>query len=445
MSEGTALVVGVGVTGTAVIRQLIRHGWDVIAVDDNPSSAVRETAAGLGVDLVVAPGTVELESAVRRAHVVLPSPGVRASHPIHTLAQVHDKPLWTELELAARWDRRPVVAITGTNGKTTVTAIVTEMLLAAGRRAVTAGNDATPLVDALDDDGAAEVFVVEASSFRLQYIEEFRPIVGTWLNFAEDHLDWHPTMEHYAAAKARVWENQNGDDLAVANFDDPVVMAHTRGIPGRLVTFGTGGDYRVEDGALRTSEGMPIAAVDELPRALPHDITNLLAAAATALGAGATVEGCRSVARSFQGLPHRVQLVGDSGGVRFYDDSKATTPASVLAALEGFPSVVLIAGGRNKGLDLGVLRKAAGRMRAVVAIGEAAADVEAALGDVAAVATATSMDDAVARALGFAETGDAVLLSPGCASYDWYRSYSERGDDFRRAVVAAIDPTREET
>lgn len=439
MTEGAALVVGVGITGQAVVRQLLRHGWEVSAVDDSPAGEARAVIAALGVDLVAAPSPGDLEAAVSRADVVLPGPGVRPSHPLHAMAARHGKPVWTELELAARWDDRPVVAITGTNGKTTVTAMVTEMLVAAGRRAVTAGNDATPLVDALDDGGQAEVFVVEASSFRLQYIERFRPVVGTWLNLAEDHLDWHPTMAHYAAAKARLWENQRPDDLAVANAEDEAVVAHTHRLSSRLVTFGhSTGDFCVRGGNLVTGEGETIVAVDELARSLPHDVANVLAAVATAMGADGTIDACAGVARTFPGLPHRVELVGDSGGVRFFDDSKATTPASVLAAVSGFPSVVLIAGGRNKGLDMGVLRQAGDRLRAVVAIGEAALDVAAALDGVAPVTTAWSMDDAVAQALDVARAGDAVLLSPGCASYDWYRSYGERGDDFRRAVLAAI-------
>lgn len=445
MTEGRALVVGFGITGVAVARQLLRHQWDVTVVDDRPGPAAKATAADLGLELVEGPSDAILTGLVRRADVVLPGPGVRVSHPVHAIAGRHGVPEWTELELAARWDRRPVVAITGTNGKTTVTAMVTAMLVAAGRRAVTAGNDAVPLVDALDDDGAAEMFVVEASSFRLQYIDEFRPVVGTWLNFAEDHLDWHPTMSHYAAAKARIWENQGPDEVAVANAEDDEVLRHADGVASQLVTFGLhAGDYHVEgsleDGRLVSPDGALITPVSSLSRRMPHDLANVLAATATALGAGGTVDACAEVARGFQGLPHRVQLVGDSGGVRFYDDSKATTPASVLAALGGFDSVVLIAGGRNKGLDLGILRRAARRLRAVVAIGEAAPDVAAALGGVASVMSATSMDEAVVIAIEHAEPGDVVLLSPGCASYDWYSSYGERGDDFRRAVGAATRP-----
>ena len=293
--------------------------------------------------------------------------------------------------------------------------------------------------------------MAEVSSFQLQLTSTFRPRVAVWLNLAEDHLDWHPTMQHYVEAKARVWANQAGEDLAVANADDPVVWRAAARAPARVAGFsieagaappwpgrgdGPRAVFHVAGGELRTPEGDTIAAVAELARVLPHDLANALAASAAALGAGATLEGCRRALISFTGLPHRVEPVGESGGVRYYDDSKATTPSAVLAALAGFESAVLIAGGRNKGLDLGVLREGAGRVRAVVAIGEATAEVEAAFAGLVPVQRAASMAQAVSAAAGAARPGDAVLLSPGCASFDWYRSYAERGEDFSRAVAA---------
>jgi UDP-N-acetylmuramoylalanine--D-glutamate ligase len=183
-------------------------------------------------------------------------------------------------------------------------------------------------------------------------------------------------------------------------------------------------------------DGAVLARVDELPRSLPHDRANALAAAAAAVAAGAAADGCRRALGEFRGLPHRVELVGEAKGVRFYDDSKATTPGAVLAALDGFGSAVLIAGGRNKGLDLSVLRGAAGRLRGVVAIGEAAAEVVASFAGACPVVEATSMAEAVGLAAAMARPGDAVVLSPACASFDWYPSYGARGDDFARCVGA---------
>jgi UDP-N-acetylmuramoylalanine--D-glutamate ligase len=270
----------------------------------------------------------------------------------------------------------------------------------------------------------------------------FAPHVATWLNFAPDHLDVHASLAAYEEAKARIWAGQGPDDVAVANADDAVVMARARArrAPARLATYGLErGDWSAPDGRLRGPGGLDLVDVDELPRALPHDVSNGLAAAATAFHAGAAVDAIRAVLRDWRQLPHRVEQVGRrADGVRFFDDSKATTPHAVLAALAGFRSVVLIAGGRNKGLDLSVLTEAGDRVRAVVAIGESAGDVAAAFAGRCPVAEATSMDDAVARAAGLANPGDDVLLSPGTASFDWYRSYGERGDDFARAVRAYL-------
>jgi UDP-N-acetylmuramoylalanine--D-glutamate ligase len=328
---------------------------------------------------------------------------------------------------------RTLVAVTGTNGKTTVTTMVASMLVASGRTAVAAGNIGLPLVEAVKQQ--AEVVVAEVSSFQLQYTEWFRPAVAVWLNFAEDHLDWHPGIEAYAAAKARIWAGQGHDDVAVVNAEDETVAKAAASAPGRVVTFGLGGgDYHVADGALRGPRGEVIATCTELPRALPHDLANALAATAAAMAAGAEGRACRAVLRSFEGLPHRLQLVVERDGVRYYDDSKSTTPASTLAAVRGFDSAVLIAGGRNKGLDLGVLRQEARRLRAVVAIGDASAEVVAAFDGLVPVTTVASMAAAVAAARDAARPGDAVLLSPGCASFDWYGSYVERGEDFVSAV-----------
>jgi UDP-N-acetylmuramoylalanine--D-glutamate ligase len=312
------------------------------------------------------------------------------------------------------------------------------MLVASGVAAAAAGNIGVPLVDAVA--APSEVLVVEVSSFQLQLTDRFHPRVAVWLNLAPDHLDWHPDLESYGQAKARIWARQGPDDVAVVNADDPGVMRWAATAPGRVETFGlSGAGFRVDGEMLFTSTGDEIVPVAALRRSLPHDVANALAASAAALAAGAKLDGVRTALRRWEGFPHRVTLVGDAGGVQWYDDSKATNPHAALAALRGFHSVVLVAGGRNKGLDLSVLAQAADRVRAVVAIGEAAPDVEKAFAGVKPVTVATSMDQAVRAAAAAAKPGDAVLLSPGCASFDWYRSYGERGDDFRRAVGQLLE------
>lgn len=435
-SAGRALVVGLGISGAAVARALTERGYDVVAVDDAPSNAVRARRAELetlGIEVITKPDASTLATLVHDADLVVPSPGVPPRHPVFTIARDRGVSVVGEVELAARWADRPIVAVTGTNGKTTVTGLVTDMLVASGLAAVAAGNIGVPLAEAAD--GPADVLVVEVSSFQLELTEEFHPSVAVWLNLAPDHLDWHPDLEAYARAKARIWARQERDDTAVVNAGDPAVQRWASTAPSHLVSFGLAdADFRVEKGVLLSPDGTEILDVTSLRRSLPHDVENALAASAAALAAGADLDGVRAALREWKGFPHRVALVGDAGGVQWYDDSKATNPHAALAALRGFGSVVLVAGGRNKGLDLSVLAQAADRVRAVVAIGEAAPDVEKAFAGVRPVTVATSMDDAVRAAAAYAEPGDAVLLSPGCASFDWYGSYGERGDDFARAV-----------
>lgn len=428
-------MLGLGVTGRAVVRALVDHGEGVVVVDDRPTDAARAFAAEVGVELVERPDRDALAALVRRADAVVPSPGVPDHHAIFALAAAADVPVLSEFDLAARWDQRTQVAVTGTNGKTTVTELTRAMLEASGLRAVAVGNTEVPLVAAIADP-TIDVFVVEASSFRLLHSGRYAPDVGTWLNLAPDHLDNHASLEAYTAAKARIWADQRPHQVAIGNADDPVVAAHLADAPGRHVTFGLSGaaDHRLVADRLVLADGSTLATVDELPRAFPHDLVNALAAAASTVHGGGSTEGARSALLAFRGLPHRVSLVGEAGGVRWFDDSKATAPHATQAALRGFGSVVLIAGGRNKGLDLGALAHDLDRIRAVVAIGESAEEVAAAFDGRRPVQRAGSMDEAVAVAAELARPGDAVLLSPGCASFDWYGSYAERGDDFVRAV-----------
>lgn len=441
MNSQRILVWGMAVAGEAVARAAHARGWSVVAADDTVTDAGRRAAAELGIDLIERPDGGELEALVRRVDVVSPSPGVPEHHRLIAASLAAGTPLRTELDLAYEWEQqrsggpRPMVTITGTDGKTTVTTLATAMVAASGRRAIDAGNTDLPLVTALDSD--AEVFVIEATSFRLRWLTRFRTRSATWLNLAPDHLDWHGDVAHYIAAKARAFEFQRADDVAIGFADDPIVMGALHEARARHVTFGRAGteaDYFERDGILHGPRG-PIVAVEELWRSFPHDRTNALAAAATVLEAGvATIDGVRRALREFQGIAHRIMLVAEAAGIRYYDDSKATTPHAAVTAIRGFDSVVLIAGGRNKALDLSTMAVEPGRMRAVVAIGDSAPDVVRAFTGICPVMVADSMDEAVRSARDAARSGDSVLLSPGCASFDWYRNYGERGDDFARAA-----------
>ncbi len=424
------LVLGFGVTGEAVTRSLVARGHHPVVVDDRPTEASAALVAKLGLELVSSPDLEQLRTTVGASTVVLPSPGVPADHPIFDVAVEQSKPIRSEFDLAAAWDDRPLLGITGTNGKTTVTMLVTEALNRSGRTAAAVGNTEVPLVTALDDD-AIDVFVVEASSFRLAHSAVFSPTVACWLNFSPDHLDAHPTLADYEAAKASIWSSLPSGGIAIANAEDPVVRGYA---PSGAVTFGLDkGEWRREGEHLVGPDG-PFVAIDDLPRRQPHDLSNAAAVAATAQAAGATLDAIAETLRTFTGLPHRLEHLTDHHGVSWYNDSKATVPHATMAAVGGFESVVLIAGGRNKGLELAPLRETVPPVRAVVATGDAGPEIAALFEDLVPVTQVQSMAEAVEVADELSCPGDTVLLSPACTSYDWYRSYVARGEDFSRLV-----------
>ena len=425
------LVVGYGVTGQAVVAALLQRGFRPVVVDDRPSATTRESAARAGIELIDAPTAEELEPLVDAASALPPSPGLPATHPVFAAARAAVTPIRSEFDLAARWDDRPIVSITGTNGKTTVTLLVADALERSGIRAAAVGNTETPLVQAIDDP-AIEVFVVEASSFRLLHSGRFAPKVATWLNFAPDHLDAHLDLAEYEAAKASIWAHLPADGVAIGNRDDPTVLTHLPDSP-RSMTFGLDhGDWRVDQHGWLMGPDGPFVEIGRLARRRPHDLANALAAAATATAAGATLDGVVAALVAFSGFEHRVQFVGEWNHVAWYNDSKATVPHATLAAIGGFDSVVLIAGGKNKGLELTSLAQGVPPVRAVVATGAAADEIEAvfAATSVAEIRKAQSMEEAVELAASLALPGDTVLLSPACTSYDWYANYGERGRDF---------------
>ena len=430
-SPCSALLVGFGVANRAVAAALVDRGHRVVALDDRPTHDSQTAAAALGIDLETSD---VYDQYCVAADFMVPTPGLPEWHAAFAAAAAAATPVVSEFDLAAVWDDRPVVAITGTNGKTTVVELAVASLREAGMRAVAAGNTDIPLVAAIDDPDI-DVFVVEASSFRLTRADRFRPSVGAWLNFAPDHLDVHTDLEAYEAAKARVFQLVPADGTIVANAGDAVVM---RNVPAgaRTVTFGTPeADWRLDGEQLVGPRG-PFARTTDLWRSLPHDIDNTLAVAALLAPIGVEAEAVGRAAAGFAAMPHRLAPVGQIDGQTYYDDSKATTPHATLAALRGFDEVVLIAGGKNKGIDLGGLAAGVAQVRAVVAIGEAACEVAAAFAGQTRIEKAATMEAAVATARELSGGEVPVLLSPGCASFDWYSNYGERGDDFARIVRA---------
>jgi len=440
------LLAGFGAANQAVaraLRQSALEAIELLAFDDKPASENLVAAEQLSVELVKAPDEKTLKQMLAAADAVVPTPGMSDFHLLFEM--LGDKAVLSEYDIFAALDDRPFAAVTGTNGKTTVTELVSEMLCKSGIKAAAAGNTDMALTAAASD-AETEFFVVEASSFQLRHTKNFCPKAAAWLNFTPDHLDVHRSLQSYEDSKALVWGCSQGDQrigigATIANADDPIVSKRA---PEGAVFFGSAAeaDFGLSDGWL-TAEGERFLQASEIPRNRPHDLVNALAATALAQASGASLAAVAEVLRNFSGLPHRLQLVAKGGGVEWYNDSKATTPHATAAAISGFKSVVLIAGGRTKGLDLAPMADAASSakspIRAVVAIGETAPEISLLFAEHCPVTTASSMEQAVAAAAELSNPGDAVLLSPACSSHDWYSDYKQRGDDFTRETQAAAE------
>ena len=439
----TALVYGIAISGAAVARALHDRGFRVLVADDVVNDAKTAAAAAVGADLIVHPDASTLDELVSMSDIVCPAPGVPETHAVISAALRDGKPIRSEIDLAYQWEQqrrggpRPMLAVTGTDGKTTTTMMAAAMLRCAGLKVAAVGNTELPLIAALDSD--VDVFVVECSSFRLNWIDHFRSEASVWLNLADDHQNWHVSMHAYERAKARMWSNNRPTDVAVGYAADQAVMRNLDVAVGRQLTFGTDtADYRLV-GSTLTGPAGSLAERATMTRDLPHDVSNALAAAAISIESGlATVAAVAEALETFEHPPHRIEPIGEFAGARWFNDSKATTPHAAITAIRSFSNVVLLAGGRNKDLDLASMADEHDRVKAVVALGEAAPIIHAAFARWCPVVDASSMHAAVAAAAALATAGDTVLLSPACASFDWYPDggYPARGDDFKRLVHA---------
>jgi UDP-N-acetylmuramoylalanine--D-glutamate ligase len=439
LSERRVLVIGAGQTGRAVSRVLAARGARVVLTDRRPLGAWAENLEALGHTVEVRLGEHGL-GLLAGADLVVPSPGVPATTNLVTAAVGRNVPVMSEIEVAARLLECPVLAVTGTNGKSTTTTLIGEMLRAGGARAFVGGNLGVPLIEAVES--AWEVAVIEVSSFQLEWVEQFRPAIGVLLNISPDHLDRHGSMAAYAAVKARLFAAQGGRDVAVLNRDDVAVWQLRSRIRARVVAMG--GDPGDGEGTfVRNGHIVCRDAAEEVAFPLEcvrlqgsHNLENMMAAVSVARLYGVAPEPIRSVLERFVGLPHRCVLVREAGGVRYYDDSKATNVGAVIKSLHGFPGrVILVAGGLDKGADFSALRPVAvGRVRRVVAYGAAAHRIADALADTAPVQCVGPFGEAVQDAMRAAEPGDTVLLAPGCASFDQFADYAERGRAFQALV-----------
>jgi len=421
-------IYGLGLTGRSVAKFLDRKGFNLNLFDDSPTEAALAMAKKLNSEIYSCRDIADCEEHLKGLEAFFPTPGLPDSHIALKFARESQLLIHGEFDLAQMYDERSCIAVTGTNGKTTVTMMIDQMLNSSGIKTKAVGNTDTPLVEAIQDESLSK-FVVEASSFRLGQSQNFSPDIGVWLNFSPDHLDVHKDLKDYELAKSQIWKNISGNQVALGNEDDAIVMSY-RPSGGVFRTFGLNrGNSKVLNDWLFV-EGRKLMKVEQLPRNAPHDISNALAAALTATHAGADSDAIIETLRHFNHLPHRIEMIIEHEGVKWYDDSKSTTPHSVTAALESFDNVILIMGGRNKGLDLSVIMPMLNRVKHLIAIGEASKEIELAFENKVNISSAESMEEAVGTAHAESISGDVVLLSPGCASFDWYKSYKERGVDF---------------
>lgn len=432
---------GLAKTGVACARFLAGRGARVTATDlrdEQALSGVMRELAGLGIRFVL--GRHE-EADFTDADLVVVSPGVPQEHPLLAAARAKGVEIISEVELAARCITAPLVAITGTNGKTTTTTLVGDLFKASGFATYVGGNIGDPLIDLPASGERVDVVVAEISSFQLEWIEQFRPKVAALLNLSEDHLDRYASYQDYINAKLRIFENQGPEDYAVVNRDDERVWQAAQGLTARLFPFsrkqaldegisclGSEIVYRHQGQELR----FPIAGF-KLQGV--HNLENIMAALACSLLLGCDQLKSQALLERFESLHHRMEFVREVGGVRYYEDSKATNVGSVAPALESFDTITLIAGGKDKGGSYGPLAPLVKeRVRHLLLIGEAAERMEQELGSLTDTRRAATLEEAVRLAAQLTSPGGVVLLSPACSSFDMFRDYEERAQRFIAAV-----------
>ena len=447
LSNKQILVVGLGRSGVSTATFLVGGnrfpGCRVTAADSRDEATFGGTLdelRNLGVHLEFGPHRMET---FENADLIVLSPGV--PHTIPPVARAREKgiPVIGEIELAYHFINIPIVAVTGTNGKSTTTLLITEMLNHSGFSAIAGGNLGTPLIELVDRQHTADFIVAEISSFQLDTTQNFKPLVSVILNITDDHLDRYPDFAAYARSKARIFKNQSMGDICVLNEADETILSVAENLAARRFVFNsqkfsenrswisehTIWFYTPESGEQHVDTG-------EILLVGRHNLENISAAGLAVLAIGGTTGGIQGALKNFKGLPHRVTYVDTVGGIRFYDDSKATNVNAVDRALESFDTpVVLIMGGRDKGGGYESLTpRVAKSVRHLVVLGEAAGKITSAFKDIVPVTDAADMAGAVKAAAQAAAPGDCVLLSPACSSFDMYESYAHRGEDFARAV-----------
>jgi UDP-N-acetylmuramoylalanine--D-glutamate ligase len=443
LSGQRILVIGLGKTGTATAAFLSRQGAVVTVTDEKDPTeltGVLDQMHREGVKFRFHPFVPDLSA---DADMVVPSPGVAPSNPMLTEALRRGKPILSELELASLFLKTPMIAITGTNGKTTTTTLIGKILAAAGKSVFVGGNIGMPLIGYVDGPQQDDYAVVEVSSFQLQWTHDFRPDVAILLNITCDHVDYHGTFAGYRRAKERIFKNQTGRDLAVLNADEEYAEALSHRLAAKIACFSS--SRQLTQGIFLDGPQLVCRLVgDEIERypldmiKIPgiHNIENVMAAVLAAGWAGCRRETIIQAVSDFRGIAHRIEYAGEKEGVAFYDDSKATNVGAVLRALETFSRpVVLLMGGRDKEGDFEILSAMIEKkVKVMILFGEARERIKALLGGVVKTSEAATMREAMLLARCAAVAGDVVLLAPGCASFDEFNNYKERGDVFKKWV-----------
>jgi UDP-N-acetylmuramoylalanine--D-glutamate ligase len=436
------LVVGLARTGIATAKFLKAKGSLVTATEVKPKEEMKEAVQALkGMDISTEWGGHQTETFLKQDIIVV-SPGVDLNiEPIQKAIKQGVRVV-SEIELAYHFIHAPIIAVTGTNGKTTTTLLVGEMLKEDGRKVGVGGNVGEPLILFADGKDRWEVLVVEISSFQLEAIKDFRPRISVLLNITEDHLDRYPRYDDYIEAKVRVFANQNSGDLAVLNRDDPIVMQFREKVKAKKVLFslkeklGEGAFSNGQTIFLRLGEKGEEYSIAKTPLKGIHNVENMMAALTTARIFGCSKKSIQTVLDRFKGLEHRLEFVREIKGVRFYNDSKGTNVGSVVKSLQSFSEpVTLIAGGKDKNGDLSPLEALIQkRVKHLILIGEAKERMNRELGGLTDTVMAKTMEEAVVLARQKAKGGEVVLLSPACSSFDMFKDYKERGKVFKEAV-----------
>ena len=449
VTEKKVLVVGLGISGETAARFLKSRGARVTVNDAGDTDQLRKIGQRLkaeGIGTVFGSHPIDMFT---QADLICLSPGVPHTLPALQAARQKGIPVIGEIELASRFIQEPIVAITGTNGKTTTTTLIGEMLAASGRQAFVGGNIGRPLVEYPAGRKAADTIVVEVSSFQLDTVDTFHPRVSVLLNITPDHLNRYADFDAYARAKGRIFDNQGPDDVAVYLANDEMIAPLVADLGCRRLPFYRNGEAPPDfkEGAALTDQAILIRLGDReywidlnhVRLIGDHQHENMAAACLATLAAGGTVEGISRALENFDGLPHRMEPIGSVNNVLYINDSKGTNVNAVARALASFETVILIMGGQDKGGGFKSLISLVSRKaKALIVMGAAAAVIADDLKGAAEIFPAAHMADAVKIASGLAEPGDVVLLSPGCASFDQYENYAARGNDFRRQVERYI-------